>query len=99
MVPSRCSQTYAICGQAKIMAARVLRILQIVGDEIAPAWAAAMTGHPDCLGLEQLIYVLWPTAVKLSPAQLQPVAASTVRCFIDKAYAVFWIPLSMKHLT
>ncbi len=42
--------------------------------------------------MQQLSCRLWPTAVKLSPAKLQPVAASTVRCFIDKGYAVFWIP-------
>ncbi len=38
----------------------MLRILQILEDEIAPTRAAAvaaMTGHFDCLGLEQLIYV------------------------------------------
>ncbi|KAL0054448.1 hypothetical protein WJX82_008972 [Trebouxia sp. C0006] len=69
--------------------------IAILEDEIAPTWAAAvaaLTSHPDCVGLEQLMYLLWPTAVKLSPAQLQPVAVSTVRCFIDQGYAVFWVP-------
>ena len=42
--------------------------------------------------MHQLSCRLWPTAVKLSPAQLQPVAASTVTCFIDQGSAVFWIP-------
>ena len=42
--------------------------------------------------MQQLSCRLWPTAVNLSPAQLQPVAASIVRCFIDNGYAVFWIP-------
>ncbi len=49
--------------------------------------------QPNLLHLmQQLCCRLWPTAVKLSPAQLQPVAASTVRCFIEQGYAVFWIP-------
>ncbi len=34
--------------------------IAILEDEIAPTWAAAvaaLTSHPDCVGLEQLMYL------------------------------------------
>ncbi len=34
--------------------------IAILEDEVAPTWAAAvaaLTSHPDCVGLEQLMYL------------------------------------------
>ncbi len=63
------------------------------GSALSAAELCESKLQPNLLHLmQQLSCRLWPTAVKLSPAQLQPVAVSTVRCFIDQGYAVFWVP-------